>query len=173
MPANGVRTGHNRRFGDTVILDERTLQLKRAEAIIGAFEDVVCSTNIGKITLGIAASHIAGAVVTSGKAFCGARFIIYIAVHQTLGLGIALHRNLAVIAFLALAIKQNYAVTRRGFAHGARLYRLSWEIAQQKNILGLAKSVADCDIPGRSDLLDNLWVERFSSTRQLFKLHRE
>jgi hypothetical protein len=173
MPADGVRTGHNRSFGDALILDQRALQFERTQAIIGTLEDVVGAADIGEVTIGIAVRHVAGSVVTSGKRLRGALIVVHIANHQADGLGIGDDRDLAVIGLLALGIEQNHAVPRRGLAHGAGFDDLSGKIAQQQDVFRLAKTVADGDVPSRSHPLDHFRVERFAGAGQLFKLDRE
>ena len=61
--ADRVRARHDRRLGDRLVLDERALQLERADAVVRALEDVVGAADVGDVAVGVPLGDVARVVV--------------------------------------------------------------------------------------------------------------
>ena len=82
-------------------------------------------------------------------------------------------RDLALVAVLALGIKESDAIAGQRPARASGLEPLARRIADQGRRFRLAIAVADLDIPGSADGLDELGVERLAGTRCRPQPHRE
>ena len=61
--AQWVGAGHHGHLGHRLVLDQRALQLERADAVVGGLEHVVGATDVGDVAVGVARRHVAGVVV--------------------------------------------------------------------------------------------------------------
>src|ERR1700752_1862261 len=61
--AQRIRTRYHGGFCDRVVLDEDTLELEGADAVVGGLEDIVHPADVREVALRIARGHIPGVVV--------------------------------------------------------------------------------------------------------------
>ena len=161
-----IRRGHHRALNHVGMFDQRALNFKRADAIVGGFEDIVGAANKRQITFRIALYDVSGTV---DRAFQRNQIAIVtlVAGHQRRRRRVQRQAQLAFFGSLILGIEQPHVVPGKRTAHGADFQLLSRRIADLRCGLGLAVAIADGEPPRGADLLDHFRVQRFACAGQL------
>jgi hypothetical protein len=78
----GSGDGTHRRLGDSLVLDQHTLEFERRNPEVRALEDIVGAPDVGDVALVVAGGDVARVVITAGGGGCAALIGIVIAGHQ-------------------------------------------------------------------------------------------
>src|SRR6266536_2359067 len=161
----------DRRLRDGLVLDERALQLERADAVVGALEDVVPAPDVGDVPLVVPRGDVAGPVVAAARRVLRQRRVVEIAGHEPHGARLERERDLALGGLLAARVEERDPEAGHGAAHRAGLHLLSGRVADLAGGLRLAIAVADRDPPRLLHAVDHLGVERLAGAERLSQLH--
>ena len=153
------------------MLNQRALQLERAEAIIRGLEHVIGTPDVRVVAVGVAAGDVAGVIGPSLHDARGARRVIHVASHQADGRGIQADADLAIGRFVPPGVQQNDVVSRSGHTGGTWLDFLSGKVADDEHGLGLSETVANGQAPCLPDFLNDFRIERFSGAHQFLALN--
>src|SRR5262245_55967937 len=80
--ARRIGARDDRRFGDRLVLEQRALDLERADSIIAALEHVVATADEVDVAICVAMRLVTRAVVPGGHGAIGSPRIIGVALHQ-------------------------------------------------------------------------------------------
>ena len=167
-----VRTGHDGGFRDCLVLDQDALELEGADPIVRRLEHVVGAADEGDVALGVASGDIARPVMAAGHYSRASLRIVLIAGHQAMRPLAEIDRDLPLVAVSALGVEESDAIAGQRPADVPGLEPLAWRIADQGRRFRLAIAVADIDVPGSPDSLDDLGVERLAGARGRPQPHR-
>ena len=151
----------------SIVLEQRALDLERADAIVAALEDIVATADEVHVSVGIAPRFVAGAVEARSHREVGPRGVVDVPVHQPERPRRQAKRQLAFVALAPFGVEHHDVVAGKRLAHRAGLHRQAGSVAYQGGRFGLAVSVANRDAPGPLDGLDHFRVQRFACARQL------
>src|SRR6266513_5421154 len=153
------------------MLDQHALELERADAVVGGFEDIVHAAHVSQVAFRIARRHIPGVVVAVAHGAGIARAIIQIPLHEPEWPLRQVDADLALLAHAPVRAEQHDRTSGERAPHRAGFDRLPRRVADLRGGLGLPETLTDGDAPGVAHLCDHLGVERFAGARDFAQQH--
>ena len=146
--ARGMRARYDGRLSHGWVLDQHALQFERADAVIGALEDVIGAADVPEVSVSITGCDVAGPVIGAFECRARARRVPQIALHETKRALSQSQRDLAVVRLFPVGIQECQFVARQRPSYCAWLEQLARAVADLGGRLRLPVAVTNGEAPG-------------------------